>query len=76
MVSQLDPGSVSNLCSFVGENPEAAPESLREAVKTFNMDVKDAKDEDKLVAALLSMYLTRNLVSSGFIRLVSKLEIQ
>ena len=68
MITKVEPDQVTSLATFIGKDFEAAPEALREAVKTFNMDISSAKEEDKLVAALMGIYLTRNLVSSGYVR--------
>ena len=72
MITKVEPDQVTSLSTFIGKSSEAAPEAIREAVKTFNMDISAAKEEDKLVAALMGMYLTRNLVSSGYVRYTCK----
>jgi len=72
MITKVEPEQVTSLSSFIGKSSEAAPEALREAVKTFNMDITHAKEEDKLVAALMGIYLTRNLNVCGYVRLPSK----
>ena len=68
MVTQLEPHLVSQMVELLGADPSNAEESLQAAVKTFNLDISMAKDEDKLVGALLGLYLMRNLTSSGYIR--------
>ena len=68
MITKVEPDQVTSLSTFIGKSSEAAPEALRQAVKTFNMDISNAKEEDKLVAALMGIYLTRNLVTSGYVR--------
>ena len=68
MITKVEPDQVTSLATFIGKSSEAAPEALREAVKTFNMDISSAKPEDTLVAALMGIYLTRNLVASGYVR--------
>ena len=68
MVSQLEPEHVSQMVYLLGADPGVAEQSLQAAAKTFNLDISMAKDEDKLVGALLGLYLMRNLASSGYIR--------
>ena len=66
MVTRLEPHLVPQMVELLGA--ETSQQSLQAAAKTFNLDVSMAKDEDKLVAALLGLYLMRNLTSSGYIR--------
>jgi len=72
MVTKIDPEKVSTLSSYLDKNPETAPEELRAAVKTLNLSISNSKDDDKLISALIGLYLTKNLVSSGFVRIPSK----
>ena len=68
MVTKIDPEKLSTLSSYLDKEIESAPEELRTAVKTLNLSIPNSKDDDKLIAALVGLYLTKNLVSSGYVR--------
>jgi len=72
MVTKIDPEKLSTLSSYLDKEIESAPEELRTAVKTLNLSIPYSKDDDKLIAALVGLYLTKNLVSSGYVRIPSK----
>jgi len=71
MVTQIEPANISKISSIVGKNvtPE---ESLKIAAKTFNLNVSNATDEEKFVSSLMGLFLLRNLVVSGYVKLPSK----
>ena len=71
MVTQVEPSLLHTLSDLVDRKTSQADEKLKVAAKTFNMDISMAKDEDKLIASLLGLYLMRNLVSSGYVRSVN-----
>ena len=75
MVTQVEPSLLHTLSDLVDRKTSQADEKLKVAAKTFNMDISMAKDEDKLIASLLGLYLMRNLVSSGYVRSVITFEI-
>ena len=75
MVTQVEPSLFPTLSDLVDRKTSQADEKLKVAAKTFNMDISMAKDEDKLIASLLGLYLMRNLVSSGYVRSVITFEI-
>ena len=59
MVTKIDPEKVSTLSSYLDKNPETAPDELRAAVKTLNLSISSSKDDDKLISALIGLYLTK-----------------
>ena len=70
MVTQQEPADLAQLASLLDKRPDAAPASLRGAVRTLGLEVSGCREEDRLVAAVLALYLTRSLVTSGYVRLV------
>lgn len=71
MVTQIEPDNVSKVCALLGKN-ETPEESLKMAAKTFNLNVSNATEEEKFASALLGLYLLRNLVASGYVKMPSK----
>jgi len=71
MVTQIEPSDVSKISAILGKNVKPE-ESLRIAANTFNLNVSNATDEEKFVSSLLGLYLLRNLVVSGYVKLPSK----
>ena len=76
MVTQQEPADLAQLASLLDKRPDAAPASLRGAVRTLGLEVSGCREEDRLVAAVLALYLTRSLVTSGYVRLVSTIELE
>ena len=70
MVTQQEPADLAQLASLLDKRPDAAPASLRAAARTLGLEVAGCREEDRLVAAVLALYLTRSLVTSGYVRLV------
>ena len=68
MVTQVDPSLVRELTASLEKNKSEGEGLLKSAAKAFKLDISMARDEDKLVASLLGLYLMRNLLSSGYIR--------
>jgi len=69
MITQIEPENISNVCASLGNN--APEESLKMAVKTFDLNVANATDEEKFVSSLLGLYLLRHLVVSGYVKMPS-----
>ena len=76
MVTQQEPADLAQLASLLDKRPDAAPASLRGAVRTLGLEVSGCREEDRLVAAVLALYLTRSLVTSGYVRLVYTIELE
>ena len=76
MVTQQEPADLAQLASLLDKRPDAAPASLRAAARTLGLEVAGCREEDRLVAAVLALYLTRSLVTSGYVRLVSTIELE
>eukprot|EP00092_Neocalanus_flemingeri_P004085 GFUD01004397.1.p1 GENE.GFUD01004397.1~~GFUD01004397.1.p1 ORF type:complete len:687 (+),score=157.59 GFUD01004397.1:181-2241(+) len=74
MITQIEPEKISNVCSLLGKDtiPE---ESLKMAVKTFNLNVANATDEEKFVSSVLGFYFLQNLFSSGYLPLQNKTKL-
>ena len=70
MVTKLLPENASKLVSFLDKNSEAIPDEIRFAANTFNLAKEPSSDDDRLVSSLLGFYLTKNLVSSGYVRYI------
>ena len=75
MVTQQEPADLAQLASLLDKRPDAAPASLRAAARTLGLEGSGCREEDRLVAAVLALYLTRSLVTSGYVRLVSTIEL-
>ena len=75
MVTQQEPADLAQLASLLDKRPDAAPASLRGAVRTLGLEVAGCREEDRLVAAVTALYLTRSLVTSGYVRLVYTIEL-
>merc|ERR1711936_9460 len=71
MVTQIEPDKVTDLCALLGKNIKPN-DTLQMAVNTFNLDVAQAIMEEKFVASLLGLYLLRNLVACGYVKMASK----
>ena len=76
MVTQQEPADLAQLASLLDKRPDAAPASLRAAARTLGLEVAGCREEDRLVAAVLALYLTRSLGTSGYVRLVSTIELE
>ena len=76
MVTQQEPADLAQLASLLDKRPDAAPASLRGAVRTLGLEVSGCREEDRLVAAVLALYLTRSLVTSGYVRSVYIIELE
>jgi len=66
MVTQIQPEDVSKVCAYLGKS-NSPDETLKMAVKTFNLPVSTVSEEEKFVSSLLGLYLLRNLVASGYV---------
>jgi len=71
MVTQIEPNDISKICASLGKDLDS-DESLKMAAKTFNLTVTSATDEEKFASSLLGLYLLRNLVVSGYVKVPSK----
>ena len=70
MVTQQEPADLAQLASLLDKRPDAAPPSLRGAARTLGLCVAACREEDRLVAAVTALYLTRSLVTAGYVRSV------
>ena len=70
MVTQQEPADLAQLASLLDKRPDAAPPSLRAAARTLGLCVAGCREEDRLVAAVTALYLTRSLVTAGYVRSV------
>ena len=66
MVTKLEPDKLARLATLLNSEAEEPESELAAATRTFRLSVSGVKDEARLAASLLGIFLLRNLSVSGY----------
>ena len=67
MVTQLQPGQVDAVLEALHKPGAKVPKELEVAVRTFQLSVATASEEEKLVSTSMGLWLVQCLQASGFL---------